>query len=152
MTDVTPLKTPRNKTQLCDIYPLGRGERHFLIRPSVWHEIFAGFNFCDICDFSCHPQKISSRKQKLPQTFFFRRNLLQSEYSLTLKIRYTKIQSLEIVSVLSTICLFRSETKRLTTKYWFTQGTQIVVLFENMYFYCTYSIKVKMFSRQVGLP
>ena len=31
MTDVTPLKTPRNNTQLCDIYPLARGERHFFI-------------------------------------------------------------------------------------------------------------------------
>ena len=43
---------------------------------------------------------------------------------------------------------FRVETKRYTMKYWFqfTSGTHTVVLFENMFFYCTFSIKTKISS------
>jgi len=46
--------------------------------PTEWHEIFACSNFCDLWDFSSDPQK-NYRKH------FSRKNLLQSEYSLTWK-------------------------------------------------------------------
>ena len=58
---------------------------------------------------------------KITANFFFRRNLLQSEYSLTLKIRYTKIQSLEIVSVLLQFVSFVQKQRGLQRmRYWFT--------------------------------
>ena len=71
MTDVTPLKTPRNNTQLCDIYPLARGERHFFI-----FDLACGPKFLRVLIFAIFAifpairKKIGSREQKLLQTFF----------------------------------------------------------------------------------
>ena len=45
-----------------------------------------------------------------------------------------------------TTYLFRSETKQFTMNYGNELGTYTVVLFENKYFYCTYSIKTKILS------
>ena len=42
---------------------------------TLWHEIFAGSNFCGFCDFSSHPQNKNYRKKIFPKY------LVQSEYS-----------------------------------------------------------------------
>ena len=55
--------------------------------PTMWHEIFAGSNFCD---FSSDPQKYVPANKNY-RKHFSGKNLLHSKYSLT-KIRYTKIQ------------------------------------------------------------
>ena len=58
---------------------------------TVWHEIFAGSNFCDFCD--CP----AIRKNKFPQikmtAKIFRKNLLQSKYSLLYTQKYSTTKS-----------------------------------------------------------
>jgi len=49
---------------------------------AVWHEIFAGSNFCDFCGFSSDPQKYVPVNKNY-RKHFSRKNLLQSKYSLT---------------------------------------------------------------------
>ena len=50
---------------------------------TVWHEIFAGFNFCDFCDFFHNPQK------KFPQKIIPRKTFSAKIYSTTEIIKIT---------------------------------------------------------------
>ena len=43
---------------------------HPLLPRTVWHEIFAGFNFCDFCDFFHNPHKKIPAKNYSPQKHF----------------------------------------------------------------------------------
>ena len=47
---------------------------------TLWHEIFAGSNFCGFCDFSSDPQNKVPANKKYSK-HFSRKNLLQSKYS-----------------------------------------------------------------------
>ena len=96
---------------------------------SVWPEILAGSNFCNYCVFFQRSAKISSRKLKLPQTFF------QHKFS------PEQLFSDLINSVLQKrLCL-------ITTSVFLYGIQRDNGLFElNMYFWCTYSIKAKILS------
>ena len=47
---------------------------------TLWHEIFAGSNFCGFCDFSSDPENKVPANKKYSK-HFSRKNLLQSKYS-----------------------------------------------------------------------
>ena len=75
--------------------PQRKTMQNTVLGTAVWHEIFAGSNFCDFCRFSSDPQKYVPVNKNYHK-HFSRKNLLQSKYSLTW-IRYTKIYYSEIV-------------------------------------------------------
>ena len=95
-------------------------------RRTVWHGIFAGSNF------AIFP---AIRKKKVPankkyRKIYSRENILQLKFTTQ---KYSTEKS----------CLFTqslSETKAVYNEIL----THTVILFENMYFYCTYSIKTKI--------
>ena len=107
--------------------PQRKTMQNTVLGTAVWHEIFAGSNFCDFCRFSSDPQKYVPVNKNYHK-HFSRKNLLQSKYSLTW-IRYTKTQK---------SCLFNHNLSK-TTKYWF-------IVWKSVYFYCTYSINAKILS------
>ena len=75
--------------------PQRKTMQNTVLGTAVWHEIFAGSNFCDFCRFSSDPQKYVPVNKNYHK-HFSRKNLLQSKYSLTW-IRYTKTYYSEIV-------------------------------------------------------
>ena len=108
----------------------------------VWHKIFVSFAiFPAIC-------KNKSPQIKITANIFAQKNLLPSKILIFLNLNSLHKNTVLRYHVCSiTTCLFHSETKRYTMKYWFYIGyMHTVVLFENMYFYSTYSIKTKILS------
>ena len=89
----------------------------------MWHEIFTGSNFGDFGDFpAIRKKEVPANKNYRKQ--FSRKNLLQTKKSGLLNY---KMMSLS----------FRN--KAVYNEIWFT-----VLLFENMYLCCKYSIKTKL--------
>ena len=82
-------------------------------------------------------------KNKFPQTFFPQKFTPEKIFSnLNLLHKHTVLRN-RACSI--TTCLFHSETKRCTMNYWYYIGFAYgIVLFENMYFYCTYLAKTKI--------
>ena len=125
-----------------DVPCSGFYRRPFWRSSTVWHEIFVGSNFCD---FSREAQNLvpalKITASIFPTKIYSRVNILYFKFATqntVLRNRFCSISS----------GFFRVETKRYTMKYWFqfTSDTHTVVLFENMFFYCTYSIKTKISS------
>ena len=91
----------------------------------------------------------ANKNQKLPQTFFPQKFTPEYIFSkLSSLHKDTEIKN-RVCSI--TTCLFHLEKNaengiQLITS--FTQGTRTVVLFENMYFCCTYLTKTKILSMQ----
>ena len=82
-------------------------------------------------------------KNKFPQTFFPQKFTPEKIFSNLNSLHKNTVLRNRACSI--TTCLFHSETKRCTMNYWYYIGFAYgIVLFENMYFYCTYLAKTKI--------
>ena len=113
------------------------------LKDTVWHEILRVLIFCDFCVFSAiHKKKFPQIKitaKHFPAKIYSGVNILRLKFTTQNTVLRNRVCSI-------TTCLFRSETE--SGIQWNTDADRSIgpVLFENMHFYCTYSIKTKILS------
>ena len=109
--------------------PQRKTMQNTVLGTAVWHEIFAGSNFCDFCRFSSDPQKYVPVNKNTTNIFsakiYSRVNILYLEFATQRHITQKS-------------CLFNHNLSK-KTKYWF-------IVRKSVYFYCTYSINAKILS------
>ena len=123
--------------------PCKQGCGHSRSFSTVWHEILRVLIFCDFCVFS------AIHKNKLPQLKITTKHFPAKIYSGVniLRLKFTTQKYSTKKSCLFNYNLSLSFRKKSGIQ-WNTDADRSIgpVLFENMHFYCTYSIKTKILS------